>query len=201
MSAAIVLNATVSALMNPEHLGTDAPRVAKTIARMGQSGVDFLGAMITPSQVERMGQKARMHACFLASFITSGGTDLMGFSRAHAFVGACIALLPEGVRVSYADAHYLLGVSNKGAQANPIPGVSRARLMRFLGGSAGATGTITTRVSSTVGKNGLWGALGVTVKGDKHGFTVESRAPGFLVAYALALEQMTDGALRLLNDE
>lgn len=194
----LILNATVSALVNPEALGTDAARVSKTVARMGQSGVDFLGAFIKPEQVARMGQKARMHACFLASFITSGATDTTGFSKAHAFIGAALALAPEGSRVAFCDAHYLCGASSKGYAAAPIPGVSRARLQRFIG-HAGAAGTITTRVSSTVGVNGLWGCLGATEKGDKHGFNVVTRNIPFLIAYAQALEQMTDGALSLLD--
>lgn len=193
----LILNATVQALSNPEKLGSDVTRVSKVIARGGQSLIDFLGAFVTPEQVARMGQKARMHTVFMGNLITSGSTDLAGYSKAHAFIGAAIALAPENTRVAFCDAHYLCGVSAAGYAAAPIPGVSRARLQRFIG-RAGAAGTITTRTSSTVGVNGVFDCLGVTTKGDKHGFTVINRGVPFLVAYAAALEQMTDGALSLI---
>lgn len=196
----LILNATVSALTNPEKLGSDAGRVSKVIARGGQSLIDFLGHFVTPEQVARMGQKARMHTVFMGNFITSGSTDTTGFSKAHAFIGACIALAPEQTRVAFVDAHYLCGVSAAGYAAAPIPGVSRARLQRFIG-RAGAAGTITTRTSSTVGVNGLFDCLGVTTKGDKHGFNVVNRGIPFLVAYAAALEAMTDGNLSLLSKD
>lgn len=196
----LTLNPVVEFLTNPENCGTDASRIIKSVQAGGQRSVDLLGAFLTVDQCKRIPQKARLHVVRIANFVTSGSTDIRGFNRAYAHACAMLALAPVGVRVSYTDAHYHLGVSSKGQDATPIPGVSRARMQRFIG-RAGAAGTITTRVSSALGKNGLFGALGCSEKGDAHGFTVVSKAHPLLIAYATALDAMTDGALQLTEGD
>lgn len=197
---ALNLNPVVEFLLNPENCGSDASRISHSILTGGQTSVDLLGAFLTLDQVKRIPQKARLHVTRIANFITSGSTDTRGFNRAYAIQCAMVALAPVGVRVTYTDAHYLLGASAKGYAAAPIPGVSRARMLRFIG-SAGCTGTITTRVSSAAGKNGLWVALGALDQSDKHGFVVRSHAHPLLIAYATALDAMTDGALQLTEKD
>lgn len=195
MQNAIAHNATSLALT--ADMGSDQTRADKIVAKYGQALVDTVGALVSAEAVRPMGQKARLHALHIASLIVSQGLENKGFSKAHAIIASIIALAPVGSRVSFKDAHWTMGAS--GDQfSHPIPGVSRQRLMRFIG-RAGALGTISTRTSSTVGKNGLFTALGMVEKSDAHGFTVVSKASPLLVAYAMELERMTDGRIELLD--
>jgi len=193
----VVMNATSTALT--EGMGTDIARVVKLVDRYGQALVDTLGALVTPDQARAMSQKARLHTVHMGGMIVSQGLETQGYSRAHAIIASIIALAPEGVRVAFRDAHVTMGA--QGDQfTQPIPGVSRARMMRFFQ-SAGAMGTISTRTSSTVGKSGLFTALGCVTKSDAHGFTIVSKASPLLIAYALELERMTDSRVKLLSGE
>lgn len=193
----VVLNDTMRALT--EGMGTDIARVEKLIGRYGQTLVDTLGALVTPDQARAMNQKGRLHTVHIGGLIVSQGMETQGYSRAHAIIASIIALAPEGARVSFRDAHVTMGA--QGDQfTQPIPGVSRARMMRYFQ-SAGAMGTISTRTSSTVGKSGLFAALGCVTKSDAHGFTIVSKAAPLLVAYALELERMTDSRVKLLSGD
>jgi hypothetical protein len=193
----VTLNATVIALT--EGMGSDIARVEKLISRYGQPLVDTLGALVSPDQARAMNQKGRLHTVHIGGLIVSQGMEDQGYSRAHAILASIIALAPVGARISFKDAHVTMGA--QGDQfTQPIPGVSRARMMRYFQ-SAGALGTISTRTSSTVGKSGLFTVLGCVEKSDAHGFTIVSKASPLLIAYAMELERLTDSRVKLLNGE
>lgn len=187
-------NEVSTVLLNPEALKSDAKRVGKIVST--QQIVDFLGAFCTPGQVAPMSQKQRLTLALIAEFVTTGGTS--GYMRESALLGAMLALMPESTRVGFDDAQHAMGL--QGTQfTQPVPGVSRARMVRFFGSKPSA-GTVLTRLSQI---RGMWDLLGVTEKTDAHGFALREGAKGspLLVAYAHALEQMTDGQLALLTKE
>lgn len=177
---------------------SDASTLLGYLDRGGASLCAVLGAFCSAEQIASLPQKGIMHLAKIATFINSQGLDTRGFSKEYAAIAAACALTPLNVRIAYADLHHALGV--KGNQfTTPIPGVSRAKLARFF--KTGSAGTVTTRTSSSTGKNGLFGALGVTEKVDANGFVVTSRGAPLLIAYAQQLDKMTDGAFDFLHSK
>lgn len=193
-SQTLTLNDTARALLNPEVTRTDAKPISRAL--YNQAAIDTLGAFVTPEEAAKLTQKQRLTVARIVEFIVSGSTS--GYMRESAILGAMLALMPEETRVAFADAQHTMGM--QGDQfTRPVPGVSRQRMVRFFGRKS-AAGTILTRLSQM---RGMWDVLGVTHKGDAHGFEVKKGGKGraLLVAYALALEQMTDGQLALLNKD
>lgn len=197
MSTATVslnLNETARTLLNPEVTRSDSKGIAKAL--YSQACIDTLGAFVTPEQAGKLTQKQRLTVARVVEFIVSGSTS--GYMRESAILGAMLALMPEDTRIAFADAQVTMGL--QGDQfTRPVPGVSRQRMMRFFG-SKPAAGTVLTRLSQM---RGMWDVMGVTEKGDAHGFSVKKGGKGnaLLTAYAVALEQMTDGALALLTKD
>jgi hypothetical protein len=179
-------------------LGTDAARVARTIANGGQPLVDTLGAFLTPDSIKGMNQKAVMRAVQAVSFAVSGAVE--DLDKVTAAVIA-VVMLSAQESITYGAMRYAAGQSN---MVNPgsIGGVSRARLQRF-GLRGGTAKTIESKVSRSVGKRGFLTALGVTLKSDAHTFTLTpgARASGFVLGYATQLQTLTDGALELVYGE
>ncbi len=194
----VTLNASTSALLDAAFLGTDAERVAKVVFNnsFAQSVIDTIGAFVTPEEVANMNQKARLHTARAARWIASGGLDLKCFDRASAFCAAVIASTSQK-RVAFCDVHYVCGATGEGT--SPINGVSRAKLRTVITGYTTNAGTISTQVSRSVGEKGIFTGMGIVekVKGDKHGFTVtpEGRNHGFLIAYAMTLNSLSDSTL------
>lgn len=193
MSNQLNLNPLASLILNVD-CGTDTARVRKLVTR-SQAMIDSLGLMLTPDAVKGANQKALMRMVQAVSFAVSGAID--DFNRSTAFLVSTIMLSSQS-RVTYQDAHYLMGAHTEGA--NNIGGVSRARLQRFIT-RAGTTATITSQCSRTVGKRGFFTSLGITTKGDAHSFemTPTARSNSLIVAYAYQLQTMTDGNLRLIE--
>jgi hypothetical protein len=111
---------------------------------------------------------------------------------------ALVALSKQS-RVSFNDAHLIAGAHKEGEQVN---GVSSARIGRFIKRTTNM-GTIASKVSRTVGQGkegcGFFTALGITVKGDKHGFEIANRDHPLVLAYCAALSKMTEGQFELLS--
>jgi hypothetical protein len=184
-----ILNSTVSALLAID-LKTDRETINKQLVIGGQSTAEFLGHFVNPEHVRGFNQKRVLTVVKLANFVTSGATA--GYMRESAILAAIIALLPVGSRVDFESTRFAMG--GKGSEhVTPLPGVSRARMVRFFG--LGNMGTISTRLSQIAV---MWENLGVLSR-DAHGFTVVNRSVPLLVAYAHALEKMTDSQLALLD--
>lgn len=177
-------------------LGTDTPRVQRTIARGGQPLVDTLGAFLTVESLAGMNQKAVMRAVQAVSFAVSGAVDDLDPVTASTIA---TVMLTAQQTITFAALRYTSGQSNM-QDPSAIQGVSRARLQRF-GLRGGTANTIVSKVSRSVGKRGFLTALGVTAKSDTHSFTLQAgaRESGFVLGYAHQLQTMTDGALSLVK--
>jgi hypothetical protein len=188
------MNPTQKLLQNS--LGTDATRTRKFCERPQVAAL--IDAIATPAEVSAMNQKASMRFAQAVSFALSG--DVKDCDEVTSALVALI-VLSQSDRVTFTDAQIVAGASKEG---NPVAGVSRARLARFLPRTSNL-GTITSKVSRTVGKGkkgaGMFQALGITGKSDAHSFEVSNRAHPLIVAYAGALEKMTDGTFALLTED
>lgn len=176
-------------------LKSDTKRVSNTLAH--EATAQVITTLIPHDAWARMNQKAILRTVQACDFIATGDA-LKSCDEVTSAMVAIIALANQS-QVSFADAHLAAGASK---EASPIKGVSRARLARFLPRTSNL-GTITSKVSRTVGKAGLFTALGITVKGDTHSFILTDAAKShpFIIAYALGLEQMTEGAFTLLQQQ
>lgn len=197
MSQALIHNEVTSRILSLD-LGSDAARVRRTIERGGQALIDSLAAFVPLESLALMNQKAVMRTVQSVSFAVSGAVE--DFNKSTAYLVSLVMLTGQE-RVSFADALHVMGAGGEGTA--PVNGVSRAKLQRFLGGRAGTAGTMVSQCSRTVGKRGFMTALGVTVKGDAHAFTLTSKARElpFMLAYGFALQNMTEGALALVQGE
>lgn len=192
------VNPTVHALMDSSILKSDSQRVVNCIfgterdpVTYTQSIIDTLGALVTPEEVNNMVQKARVHTVRMGRWIASAGLDLGKFDRATAYCAAVIANT-SSPRVAYADLHYVCG--GRGENTTPIGGVSRAKFQAIIGRYTSNMGTISAQCARTVGKNGIFPAMGVTSKTDVHGFAVTEtgRNHPFLIALAVTLNGLSD---------
>lgn len=179
-------------------LGTRNAQVARTIERGGQALIDSLGAFLPVEAIAGMSKTAVTRVVQAVSFAVSGAVE--DFNKSTAYL-VSLVLLTGQQRVSFADALHVMGASGEGTA--PVNGVSRAKLQRHLQGRAGTLGTMVSQCSRTVGKSGFLTALGVTVKGDAHGFTLTEKARSlpFMLAYGYALQNMTEGALALVQGD
>ena len=185
-------NATIQALLSV-NLKSDEATIQKLIAKGGASTAEFLGAFVSPEIVPSFNQKRVLTMVKLANFVTSGGTA--DYMRESAILGAMLALIPEGTQVEFDAARWNMGARLKEDATRSttiIPGVSRAKLQRHFEGDVNWS-TVCTRLSQIAV---MWEALGVLTR-SAHGFTVTNRNVPVLVAYAHALDQMTEGALQL----
>jgi hypothetical protein len=135
------MNPTQKLLQNS--LGTDATRTRKFCERPQVAAL--IDAIATPAEVSAMNQKASMRFAQAVSFALSG--DVKDCDEVTSALVALI-VLSQSDRVTFTDAQIVAGASKEG---NPVAGVSRARLARFLPRTSNL-GTITSKVSRTVGK-------------------------------------------------
>jgi hypothetical protein len=178
---------------NAARLGTD---YKKTIA----SATDAVSALVETfpnweSACNQMNQKALFRFIQSVDFIVSGSVNRYDAVSA----GMCaIVLLANESQVSFENARFAL--SSTGNEDSRLPkGVMGARLRKILGLTR--RGTVESKVSRTVGKNGYLTCLGITVKGDAHGFTITDKQHPFLIAHGVALSRLSDSALNLLQDK
>lgn len=196
------LGPVCAALMNPNTRASDA----KPIAQALQSPLarTVAESFITEAEALKMTQKQALTVARMCDFIVTGivssTTDRAGVTKAKSYfrnaalLGSALVLMPEETRVSFADLQHTAGM--QGDQfTRPIPGVSRARMLKVWGGRS-AAGTVLTQLSQM---RGMWDVLGVT-EADGHGFKVVNKSRPLLIAYAEKLQSLTDGQLQLIAD-
>ncbi|MPS48528.1 hypothetical protein [Methylobacillus sp.] len=177
--------------------GSDTSYVRKQVEKGGKFFAEFVPQICAPEQLQAMNQKGAKRFVQAANFALTG--DTKSFDAVTAYMISAI-MLSKSETITFKDAHFACGLNSD--DAKNIKGVSRARLGKFLG-NAGTPGTITSKVSRSTGKGGFMTALGITSKGDKNSFSLTATAKNhpLIVAYALQLEKMTDGAFTLLQSE
>jgi hypothetical protein len=177
--------------------GTDFDRVQKHLTMGGAHLVQFLDLICDLDQIKTMKQKPTMRFLECIRYALNG--DVETFDSVSAYMISTV-LLTKQDKVTYQDAHFMMGVNTDGA--NHIRGVSRAKLSKFLG-NGGSVGTISSKVSRTVAPSGFFTALGISIKGDKHSYTLTDSAKShpFILAYCAQLEKMGDGTLALLKSK
>lgn len=184
--------AAIQTLAQSGALKSDASRVTRYIAHPATA--QTLALLVPVAAVSLMNQKAILRTVQACDFIATDDT-----AQCDEVTSALVALiaLSNQSRVTFNDAHIVAGAAKEGAN---VAGVSRARLARFLPRTSNL-GTITSKVSRTVGKRGLFTALGITAKGDAHSFELCAGAKShpFIIGYSARLEQMTEGAFSLLK--
>ena len=190
-------NANVVSFIESRDLGTDGAKVRNIFARAGEGLKLFLGMVCDTGHVSAMKQKGVMRFVEGSSFAISGNPK--DYDEGTAYSVSLVMLTTQDT-VKFSDAHALMGCTIDGAQH--IRGVSRAKLSRFLG-HVGSAGTVTSKVSRTVGKSGFFTGLGITCKSDNHSFTLcpGARENKWLLAYAAQLEKMTDSQLAMIRDK
>jgi hypothetical protein len=176
---------------------SDTTFVRKQIEKGGSFFSEFAPVVCDENQLDAMNQKGVKRFTQAVNFALSG--NVKDFDEVTAFMVSAVMLSKEET-ISFSRVHFLCGVGVDGA--THIKGVSRQRLARFIG-NAGTVGTITSKVSRTTGKGGFFTALGITAKADRNSFTLTANAKQnpLLLAYAVQLEKMTDGALALIREE
>lgn len=178
-------------------LGTDLGRTLKFAEHEATASLAVQYA--SAETLRAMKQKGVMRFMQACAFIASG--DVKAYDRGTAYVMSVVALSVDK-DISFASLQFVAGKVTENAKL--IGGVSKQRLSKHLKGSVGTIKTIESKVSRSVGKGGFLSALGVTTKSSGHGFTVADNAKQnpFVIAYAQALDKMTDGALKLaLGDD
>jgi hypothetical protein len=188
------MNEVSRALMSVK-LGVDGARVAKMLDHPGCAKT--LAAIATVGQVSTLNQKGAMRLVQACDFIASG--DMKSLDAGTATILAMVAL-SESPTIQFEDARFTMG--ERTANAQFIPGVSRAKVQRFIG-STGTRGTIRSKLSRTVSGRGFLSALGVTVKGDDHSFTItdKARSHPFVLAYVAQLARVTDDAFEFFANK
>lgn len=186
---------------NGRGFASDASSVAKMLDAHGEKVAPLCNTLISAEQAVAISanQKGAMRTLQTLCFILSG--DVKNYQPVYAMLASVCALAAPGQRVSYATLHNLLGARVEGADVQTVKGVNRQRLIRHIDTRALALGTYQSKTSAATGKNGFLGALGVVKKSDAHGIEIAPNAGenAFLVAFAFALERMTDGALELVK--
>lgn len=183
-------------VLNSLSLGTDASRCKRFAER--EPVAELACKFATENDLRAMKQKGVMRFLQACEFIASG--DVKAYDRGTAVVMSVIALTQDK-DISFASLQFVAGKVTEDAKL--IGGVSKQRIAKHIG-KVGTIKTIESKISRSVGKGGFLTALGITAKSSGHGFTVadNARQHAFTVAYAQALNKMTDGALRLaLNDD
>ena len=190
------INAIVANL-NKGAYSSDSSFIAKQIDKGGEYFANFINQTVQPEQINAMNQKGAKRFAQAVNFAMSG--NVKDFDPVTAFMVASIVLTKQST-ITFKDAHFLCGIGSDDAQL--IKGISKAKLSRFIGG-AGNAGTVTSKVSRTTGKGGFFTALGITGKSDKHSFTLTETAKSnaLILAYAHQLQNMTEGALALINEK
>ncbi|UBM12785.1 hypothetical protein [Cupriavidus metallidurans] len=176
-------------------LGTDAARTLKLAQHEATAALATQYA--SADTLRAMKQKGVMRFMQACAFIASG--DVKAYDRGTAVVMSVVAL-SEDKDISFASLQFVAGKVTEDAKL--IGGVSKQRIVKHIG-KVGTVKTIESKVSRTVGKGGFLSALGVTTKSSGHGFTLADSAKqnAFVIAYAQALNKMTDGALKLALGE
>lgn len=178
---------------------TDSGAVLKQINKGGEFLQLLVDQILTAEQCTSLmkNQKAVKRFLQACNFALSGDTS--NFDKNYAYVFATIALTKSD-SISFDSMRFIMGLKSEGAKV--IAGVSRQRLDRFINLQSTA-GTIKTKTTHSVGKNGFMTALGVTSKSDAHGFTLTGNAKThpLVTGYAYQLEKMTDGAFKLVSGD
>ena len=141
-------------------------------------------------------QKAVMRLAQASNFIATG--DVSAFDKGTALIVAALALTPK-TEISLSDLHFIMGAKGDDSTVM-LTGVSRSKLARVIT-LIDSVGTVTSQCSRTVGTGGFLTALGVVKSAGKTAFSVVNRAHPFVQAYALRLNNMTDGALALIAEK
>lgn len=188
------LNTLQTNLTNVKY-ASDNGFIAKQLITGAKHFAEFAPLLCNSEQLNAMNQKAVKRFTQAVNFALSG--DLKQYDAVTAYMVSAIVLTKDN-NVSFQNAHFLCGLNTEHAQV--IRGVSRSKFARFLG-NAGTAGTITSKVSRTTGKGGLFTALSITNKSDKHSFTLSETAKtnALILAYASQLEKMTEGSFHLLQ--
>lgn len=183
----ILVNASTDSMFIQKRLNNET--VANTCA-----------ALCSEAQAQAMNQKARKRFVQAVSFAVRGNND--DFDAVSALVVSSL-VLAKGDKVHFSQLHALAGLHKEGVENDAIKGVSKSKLNKFLG-LGGTAGTITSKVSRSVGKGGLLTALGLVVKSDKHSVTIDRKAVDaspFVLAYAVRLSNMTAGQFELITSK
>ena len=184
-------------LLNNTDFASDTSFIRKQVSKGGQFFSELITQLSTIEQLQNItkNQKGVKRYTQAINFALNG--DVTSFDAVTAYTVSCIALT-KSKSISFQDVHFLCGVGSD--NASHIKGISRAKVSRFIG-SAGTTGTVTSKVSRTVGKNGFFTALNITEKSDKHSFTLTDTAKNnaLILAYAYQLERMTDSTFLTLS--
>jgi hypothetical protein len=154
-----------------------------------------IDSFISEEQARKLTNKAGTYRFIQAcAFIAQGVTD--NLSSVHATL-ICTIATAKGA-FTFADAHRVCGATLKdGTSAGNIKGVNKARLNKLLDVTPNL-GTVSSRVSNSVGKNGFLTLMGAC---DKQGAdtvkpATDAAQNAFVVAYIGALNALTEGQFK-----
>jgi hypothetical protein len=185
--------------------GTNAPECMGFVVAMGRPLWADFDSVIPADFAQHANQKAIMRT--LEAFAFIGASDAREQKKYFDSVtGGIIAGLILGARetVTFESLRYTLGQTI--VNPDTLPGVSRHRMVSILTRVGGQTkmskGTVSSKVSRTVGKHGLLGAMGITEKtrGDAFKINPEGLQHPFIVAYAKCMSALSDSDLGLIEE-
>lgn len=167
-------------------------RTARALSLLENEAVSAqVDALMSGDQAKACTNKAgtfRFVEC--CAFIAQKTTDRI--SAVHAVAIAALASAKQE-KFSFADLHHVAGAQmREGTEAQAIKGVSKARLNKLIG-ACPDLGTVSSRVSNCMGKNGFLSVLGVCSKEGAQSVRVLNAGAPFVVAYVQALNSLSDG--------
>lgn len=196
----------VSSMLKGFDFGTRTEAARKFLAN--EHVCNAVDAIVPADIVGKVGKTGTLRAIRMVAFIVTGdygsgsakGTG--AFCVNTALAASMLILASESGRIEYSQVHRIAGILREGRNNDQIKGVSKARLNAVIG-LGGTAGTVAAQVSSLLGSNGLFTRLGLVAKTDKSGIVInreEVEKSALLTAYGLALQKMSDGALRLIAE-
>lgn len=191
------IKSLVSELANTGAFKSDKEAVLKQLKVGGAHLEAFVNQTLSEEQAKKLfsNQKGAKRYLQAVNFSLSGNIDF--FEKNYAYIFATIALSKDK-NISYEQTQFLMGLNKEGAQN--ISGVSRAKLDKFIGLNSTA-GTIRSKVTHSVGKNGFLTHMGAVDKEGAHNFVISEKAKTnpLILAYAHQLQKMTDGQFAIIK--
>lgn len=179
----------------------ETARVRTMFETHGGRLADLVNSLITTEQANHIVTNVKGAMRVIQSLCFTLGGDVRYYDASTAFIVSAVALSTQS-KINYASLHLLQGYRKEGTEGANVKGVQRPRLVKFLG-TVGTNGTISSKTTRTVGKNGFLTAMGITTKSDNS--TVElaegAKSNAYIVLYSHALERMTDGAFALIQEK
>lgn len=139
------------------------------------------------------GKVAMMQIAKAADFIASG--DVGSIDKAVAAFCVISYLVEHTDSNTFENARFTLSAKGND-NSRPINGINASGLRKSIGAIRNVS-TVSAQTSRCVGKNGILGIMGATVKDSAHTFKVNpgSKVNPFVLAYCKALSKLPEGTL------